>query len=203
MTAAILAEGLDLTESLRAVVERGAAFVPRALDESFRLRLQAEIEGGPFEAVPEEVGPVRQATEAFTVRGAMDGYATAQLLCRASASAIREQGHAIRGLATYRPNECTVQRYRPGPVGISPHLDGRRFRRLVAVFTTEGSAEFGICEERSGPMLAHWLAVPGSLVLLRAPGLAGHRDGRIFHTVGAPENGVRYSVAFRMNTNPQ
>jgi hypothetical protein len=203
VTERVLAHGLDLAAPLRDVVERGAAFVPSALDEGFRRRLQAEIEDGSFEPAPDEVGPVRQATEAFTIRHPTEGYPMSEALGRAALSAIRAQGEGIRGLATYRPNEFTVQRYRPGPVGISPHLDGKRFRRLVAVFTTEGSAPFAICAERAGPAIAQWIAEPGSLVLLRAPGLAGRRDGRPFHTVGAPDEGMRYSVAFRMNARSQ
>ena len=42
--------------------------------------------------------------------------------------------------ATYAPNEIYLQRYRPGSLGITPHLDGKRYRRLVAFFTVRGSA---------------------------------------------------------------
>ena len=38
--------------------------------------------------------------------------------------------------------------------------------------------------------------VPSSLVLLRAPGLAGAADSRPFHTVGGPTNDTRISLTF-------
>ncbi len=187
---------LDLRRVLREVAADGAGFVPRALAEPFRDRLQRAVERGPFGPVPEVIGPVRQETESFAIGpGALP---EADRLRRSLAALVRAHGRGIRGLATWRPNDVQAQRYRPGALGITSHLDGRRFRRLIAVFTTAGSARFAVSAERAGPAVAAWEAGPGSLVLLRGPGLAGLRDGRPFHTVSGPTAGYRYSVALRM-----
>lgn len=191
-----LAPGLDLAAALERVAATGAAFVPRALAEPFRSRLQSALESVDLRPVPASVGPVRQETEAASLPPGR--VPEADLLCRAFVRAVREAGRGIRGLATWRPDDVTVQRYRAGALGITPHLDGRRFRRLVAVFTTAGSARFTLHETREGAPVETWEAGPGSLVLLRGPGLGGLRDGRPFHAVAGPRAGARYSLALRM-----
>lgn len=186
-------------EALERTARDGAAFAPRALAEGFRRRLQEEIEGAPFRPLPEEIGPVRQETEAVELRVPLRGYPAVEELRRALTRAVRQGGRGIRGLATWRPNEVSVQRYRGGSMGITPHLDGKRYRRLIAVFTTKGRARFALCRDRAGEVVMEWETTPGSLVLLRGPGLAGLRDGRPLHQVTGPGSGWRYSIGFRMD----
>ena len=96
----------------------------------------------------------------------------------------------MRGLRTLSINEAGVVLYRPGSIGITSHLDGKRHRRLVIVLTLYGTAEFALCRDpqRDGrPELGE--PEPGSITLLRGPGLAGGRDGRPFHRVGTPKAG--------------
>jgi hypothetical protein len=193
-----LVAGLDLKEPLARTARSGAAFVPHAVPGGFLQRLQEEVERGPFRPLPEEIGPVRQETEAFEVRGRLAEYPLLAELRRALVRAVREQGGGIRGLSTWRSTEISVQRYRGWAVGITPHLDGKRYRRLVAIFTTLGRARFTVCRDRGGEPVEEWDTVPGSLVLLRGPGLGGLRDGRPFHRVSGPESGRRTSVGFRM-----
>ena len=186
----------DLDAALRLVAEAGAAHVPHLLSEPFRRRLQRQIESLPFRPAPEVVGEVRQQTETWEPTEDSGSPPAIEALRRALARAARRSG--IRGLRTWRPNDVAVQRYRAGSVGITSHRDGKRFRRLVAVVTTLGEAEFAIRHERHGEVMAGWEVGPGGLVLLRGPGLAGARDGRPFHEVSGPREGVRYSVGFRM-----
>src|SRR5947209_20633077 len=96
------------------------------------------------------------------------------------------RARGIRGLRTWKPNEAAVQRYRPGPYGITSHLDGKRYRRLVTVVTTTGEARFSLHSDRDAPPKKTWMVGPGGRVLLRAPGLAGAREGRPVHANGAP-----------------
>ena len=87
-------------------------------------------------------------------------------------------------------------RYHAGSLGITPHRDNRRYRHLIAILTVQGSASFTLCADRDGTILDQWHTVPNSLVLLRAPGLAGAADSRPFHTVGGPTNDTRISLTF-------
>jgi hypothetical protein len=211
MAQRIFVPGLNLATALQTVAQAGAAFVGQALTDPFRRQLQQEVEQGPFEPVPEAIGPVRQETEVYVIpdpcAGAHGGSAPAgpaypcvAALCRAFTEVVRASGRGIGGLDRYAPNVAYVQRYRPGSLGISSHLDGKRFAYLVAVFTSAGSATFSISHTRSGPPVHTWEAGPGSLVLLRGPHLAGVPNGRPFHAVAGPVDQARYSVTFRMDT---
>jgi hypothetical protein len=96
-----------------------------------------------------------------------------------------------------------VQRYEPGAIGVTAHVDSKRFVLLVAVFTHLGSSEFVVCEGRTEGVVEKWSTQPGTLVLLRGPGLGGVEDGRPFHAVREPAAGQRYSLTFRMNVRQQ
>jgi hypothetical protein len=186
----------DLDAPLGRVAGEGAAFVKEALAPPFLRRIRAELAGVPVERAPDRIGEVRQETEAATLPPDLEGYPATSALRVALVGAVRSSG--IRGLATWWPDDVAIQRYRQGALGITSHRDGKRFRRLVAVFTLEGRARFAIRSERHGRITAEWEAGPGALILLRAPGLAGARDGRPFHEVSGPPMGIRSSVAFRM-----
>jgi hypothetical protein len=190
---------IDLRDAVASVLAHGAAHVPTAIEPDLVRRLQGEIQGGPFEAAPEEVGPVRQRTDAYSMAPPFDGAVGA--LAEELAAALRDTG--VRGLRTWVPNDAAVQRYRPGPIGITPHLDGKRFRRVIAVVTTKGRARFALHPSREAEPSKTWIAVPGDLVLLRAPGLGGRRDGRPFHSIGPPDDGVRFSIGLRMDSRAQ
>jgi alkylated DNA repair dioxygenase AlkB len=190
------APGNDLPDALRRTAAEGFAFVPAALDDGFRRRLQREVLAAPFAPAPETVGQVRQETEACTLPRALEGYPAVAELREALTTTARAS--RVRGLRTWRPDDVALQRYHAGSVGITSHRDGKRFRRLVAVVTVAGRAGFAVRRERHGEVIARWEAGPGGLILLRGPGLAGARDGRPFHEVSGPLEGVRYSVGFRM-----
>ena len=197
-----LVEGLDLRSALLEAAERGAAFVPSAVSGPFLRRLKSELRAGPRRKFQETFGQVRQQIEGFDIEEPFDGYPAVAELCRELTTLVRSHGAGIRGLATWAPNETGVAIYRPGSIGITPHLDGKRYRRLVAVLTVWGSARFTVCRTRAGEVVAAWNAGPGSITLMRAPGLAGHRDGRPFHTVSGPRGGERCSLGIRMSVGP-
>ncbi len=189
---------LDLRSALRRTARDGFAYVPRAIEGRFRGLLWDEVAAGPFERFEESFGVVRQQIDGYDVRDPMDGLPRVALLGDELADLVRRHGRGIRGLATWRPNEVGVARYRPGSIGITPHLDGKWYRRLVGVATIHGAAAFEVCRDRAGDVVAAWDAGPGDLILLRGPGLGGARDGRPFHRVHGPRRGERCSLGFRM-----
>lgn len=178
--------------------ERGEALVRQALGSSFLAELQREARGAPLKAWPTEIGGVRQRMEGHFLRAPFDGFPVIRRL----ADALEDAALAseVPGLRTWRPNEVSIQRYRPGPPAIESHRDNVRYRRLIAIFTTAGRAAFRVLDGRHGEVVAEWIPKPGDLVLLRAPGLAHVRDGRPFHALDAPQHGERWSVSFRMDT---
>ena len=196
----VFRSGFRLRAALQRVAAHGFAFVPSALDERFRRRLQDEIDSGPFEHFQERFAQVRQQIDGFDVAAPFDGYPALSELCGELTDTVRIHGKGVRGLATWQVNEAGVARYRLGSVGITPHMDGRWYRRLVAVLTLYGRAPFAVCSDREGTVVAEWEAGPGDLTLIRGPGLVGVRDGRPLHTAGPPASGERCSLGLRMTT---
>ncbi|HXF56185.1 MAG TPA: alpha-ketoglutarate-dependent dioxygenase AlkB [Actinomycetota bacterium] len=180
------------------MVAAGAALVRGAVDGGFLPTLQAELERLPLRPAPEVVGPVRQETEECELPAPFEGAPAVSALARALTDAVRRDGQGIPGLERWVPTVASVQRYRAGSLGITPHRDGKRFVHLVAVVNVRGRARFSLHDTRSSPPADTWRLEPGDLVLLRGPGLGGLEDGRPFHSVRGPERGVRYSLGLRM-----
>lgn len=80
-------------------------------------------------------------------------------------------------------DDLVVQRYDPGPCGISPHRDHIRYINLIGVLVIDGAGDFAICDDRQGHGARPIPAAEGSLLLMRGPGFDGRRD-RPFHTLG-------------------
>jgi hypothetical protein len=198
-----LAPGLDLRDAVGECARNGHGRVTAALSTGLLRPLRAEIERGPFRRFAESFGPVRQQIDGYDVRVPTSGFPLLTALCRELRDEVRSQGRGVRGLATWAPNEVGVAHYVPGSVGITPHMDGKWYRRLVIVATLHGRAPFAICGSRDPQdILDRWITGPGDLVLMRGPGLAGARDGRPFHLVEGPRRGERLSLGIRMSGRP-
>lgn len=195
-----LAKGLDLRRPLRSAAQKGFAFVSNGLDESFRKRLRSEIDAGPFTPFQEEFGPVKQQIDGYDIAEPMTSFPLTSELLMDLRNLVRRHGHGVRGLATWVPNEAGVAHYVPGSIGITPHLDGKWYRRLVVVLTVYGRSRFAICGSRSADdVLDERVVGPCDLVLMRGPGLGGARDGRPYHLVEGPKRGERLSLGIRMS----
>jgi hypothetical protein len=192
----------DLRGALRAASETGAAFVADAVPADVLSAVAAELAPAPFAPLPEHSGRARQQGEIFVLTGEFCGYPAVRLLRDRLTSALRAAGDGIGGLDRWHPNDVSLQRYLASGIGITPHLDLKRYHYLVAVVTVEGTAEFTLCRNREGEPIAAWQASPGSLVLLRGPGLGGVEDGRPLHMVAGPVAGRRTSLGIRMDTRP-
>jgi hypothetical protein len=198
----VFVERLSLAAALRDTAARGYAYVPDALEPSFRRALDDEIDLGPWQRFDEPHGKVRMQIEGFDVAMPMHGFPAIASLRRDLEAVVRRDGAGVRGLRTWRPNEAGAVRYGSGATGISAHMDGRWYRRLVVVVTVRGTAPFSVHGARDGPALKTWTAQAGGLTLMRAPGLAGVRDGRPFHSIPGPKRGTRISLAMRMAVPP-
>ena len=195
-----IASGRDLADALRSCADVGFARLANAIDEGTARSLRSEIDAGPFRPFGESFGPVRQQIDGYDVPIPSRSFPTLTALCRELRDAVRTAGRDVRGLATWTPNEVGIAHYVPGSIGITPHMDGKWYRRLVVVLTVYGRAPFAICGSRDPTdVLERWSAGPGDLVLMRGPGLAGHRDGRPFHLVEGPRRGERLSLGIRMS----
>jgi hypothetical protein len=195
-----LRPGLDASEALQRTAIEGFGHVDDALDERFCRALWNEIRSGPLRRMAGTFGAagVRMEIDGFDLESPFDGFPLVAELARAFTNRVRSEGASVRGLATWRPNEAGVGVYRPGSVGVTAHMDGRWYRRLVAVFTLVGAARFEVRATREGETVEAWDARTGGVTFLRGPGLAGTRDGRPYHAVHGPRRGVRCSLALRM-----
>jgi hypothetical protein len=199
-----LTSGLDLSDALRRTAADGFAHVDDVLEPPFARALWGEIRRGPLRTMRGSFGAagVRMDTEGFDVRAPFPGFPHIEGLAADIATRVREDGAGVRGLRTWRPNEAGIGVYRPGSVGVTAHLDGKWYRRIVVVITVVGSARFEVRASRDGELLGAWVARAGGVTLMRGPGLAGSRDGRPYHAVHGPARGVRCSVALRMAVRP-
>lgn len=196
---ATLSAIFDLRAALDEVVDNGAAYVDGALTAGFHDLLEAEVIGEEFDTMSGYAGVAEQEGEVLRIRDGITRYPNLARLRTDLIHRVHADGHGIEGIDRWEPNEADVQRYAAGALGITPHLDRKRYHVLVAVFTLAAAAPFTVCADRSGTIRTRWQAAPCSLVLLRAPGLAGTDDGRPLHTVEGPRTGHRISVSFRMN----
>jgi len=193
----------SLSAALLKVAARGFAHVDGLVGEAFLSDLRREVEGGPLRRMEGSFGAagVRMEIDGYDLEAPFEGFPVLTELAGSFTARVRSDGAQIRGLRTWRPNQAGVAVYRSDSVGVTSHLDGRWYRRLVAVFTVEGSARFEVRSSREGDLLERWEARAGSATLMRAPGLAGVRDGRPYHAVHGPPRGIRCSLALRMRVD--
>jgi hypothetical protein len=190
---------ISAARALETCATRGHARIAGAIEPAFLLRLRAELDAGPFRPFRESFGPVHQQIDGYDVAVPSADFPLLNGLSEDVGALVRTEGRGIRGLATWRPNEVGIAHYVPGSIGITPHLDGKWYRRLVVVATVYGRARFAVCGSRDPTNVVEaWTSSPGDLVLMRGPGLAGNRDGRPFHLVDGPRRGERLSVGIRM-----
>ena len=199
-----LQRGFDASDALQRTAVDGFGHVEDALDERFRRALWSELRSGPLRRMAGTFGAagVQMEIDGFDVGSPFEGFPFVAELAEALTERVRSDGASVRGLATWRPNEAGIGVYRPGSVGVTAHMDGKWYRRLVAVFTLVGAARFEVRAAREGEPVEAWDARAGGVTFMRGPGLAGVRDGRPYHAVHGPKRGVRCSLALRMSVRP-
>lgn len=191
----------DLAAAIREVRRQDACKIGGALTPDARHRLVTALVDAGFQPAPEQVGAVRQDFDLLVVRPPASGdpsFAPLRALCDEYAEQLRRLIPQQPWLDDFAPTGIYVQRYSPGSQGISPHRDGRRFVKLVSIFSLGAPAELHLCHDRQGSSLRRYRLACGDLLLLRAPGFAGQGDARPLHFVSGPKVGVRYSISVRM-----
>ena len=188
----------DLAAAVGEVRRQDACKIAEALTPDARHRLVAALAAAGFQRAPEQVGTVRQDFDLLVVRPPASGdpsFAPLLALCDEYAELLRGLIPQQPWLGDFAPTDIYVQRYSPGSQGISRHLDGRRFVKLVSIFSLGAPAEL---HDREGSSLRRYRLACGDLLLLRAPGFAGQGDAGPLHSVSGPKGGVRYSISLRM-----
>src|SRR5262249_54233894 len=198
----VLSLNADLAGGLRSAARdgAGAAFLPDALPADACARIVGELASARFSRLQEHEGRARQEGEILVIRNGLRDYPAIRRLRRELVNAAYEAADEIAGLASWEPNEVSAQRYLAGSLGITPHLDLKRYRYLIVVATVEGTADFTLCKNRQGDLVTTWRAETGSLILLRGPGLGGADDGRPLHAVAGPPPGPRAPPGVRLGT---
>jgi hypothetical protein len=139
--------------------------------------------------------------DGYDLEAPFEGFPVLTELAGSFTARVRSDGAQIRGLRTWRP----TRRGSPstGRIGRRHLASGRPLvpaaRRGLH---RGGSARFEVRSSREGDLLERWEARAGSVTLMRAPGLAGVRDGRPYHAVHGPPRGTRCSLALRMRVDP-
>ena len=101
-------------------------------------------------------------------------------------------------LERFQINDIVVQRYAAGSSGISANRDHLKYRGLVCLILLSGTGQFFICKDRLQSKKSEILWTPGSILFMRAPGLANH-DERPFHYL-VDIRTERYSIGLRYNS---
>ena len=190
--------------ALEETAQHGAAKIERALTGAAQRELLAALDAADFERAPERVSQVEQDFDMVAIKLAdkptEPGLTPVFALADEYTAFLRQQAHALDlpRLADFTPTDVHVQRYRPGSRGITPHRDGRRFVTLISIFSLGNSAQFVLCRDRQGTPLRRYRLASGDLLLLRAAGFARDSSPGPMHAVSGPEEGVRYSITFRM-----
>ena len=194
----------DLAAAMEETGRIGAGTIRGALAPEARHGLVAALDVAAFERAPEQVGDVRQDFDLMMMKPGLAPAAPAL----SPLLALAEEYAALLGaqatsldepwLADFVATDIHVQRYGRSSVGISPHRDGRRFIKLISIFSLGSPVEFRLCRDRRGSPLKRYQLDCGDLLLLRAPGFAGRPSARPLHSVSGPAGEVRYSITLRM-----
>jgi len=194
----------DLDAAMEETGRIGAGTVRGALAPEARHGLVAALESAAFQRAPERVGDVSQDFDLLVMKPRLGPAAQAlsPLLALAEeyAALLRARPMSLDEpwLADFVPTDIHVQRYGRGSAGISPHRDGRRFIKLISVFSLGSPAEFRLFRDRRGSPLRRYQLDCGDMLLLRAPGFTERPSAGPLHSVSGPAGEVRYSITLRM-----
>ena len=178
----VLAGGMHMRGLVDWVAEEGAAFESQALTAEALEAVQEDVARLQWTPQFQAEDPWLQYSDAL-----LKGEDLAQLpgiaaVREALEREVREQG-GRPGLESYEINDIKVQHYEAEVDGIATHQDYTEDRYLVMALTVVGGGPFELLTaRRGGTVWRRFETIPGSLVLLWAPGLTtGDGDRRPAH----------------------
>ncbi len=187
-------------------IKLGYSFDTQVLTRAFYLDLAKEVSGGPFEEFLDVSLGVYQKFAVFSPDyfspDTRNRFPLLRELGDAIGAIVRSNAAQNVPLRSWQPNDVAVQKYSGRYDGIGRHRDFASDIHLVASFTVKGTGEIGIHDRREDPNASKFIQTsPGSLLLLRAPGLVeSDEDLRITHSVRSPYSSPRISVTYRLAT---
>ncbi len=191
-------ETIDLGPLIQHLEELGACSTP-LLREDFRLMLLKEANGYSYQPEDEVVSSgertVRQ--QMGTIESFPDG--SRYLLLSDAFQELIDRSLSAMPVYPFQStltfNSLSLQKYEPGSIGITPHLDSLRYINLICLFVIGGQGRFFVCADRAGNGSVEIDALPGALILMRAPGFMGSQARPFHYLKDIPE--TRYSFGLR------
>jgi hypothetical protein len=207
----VLRPEFDLAAAVKQTTERGYLFATDALQAEARQALAFEINNTELAASDERAqavnagrpNEVQQHHERAYFAYGDERIPAANFVVNSLVQQIR----AIRDhpeLRSWQPTEVGYQRYRGSRDWIGPHRDRASDQLLSVTFTLSGSGMVRIFEAVGDnpndysqlSQTDEFRTLPGSLMLLRAPGLGNGEQ--VIHQVLPPAAGRRLIVNLRM-----
>lgn len=192
--------GLSFSHLLHNVVTFGGTFVPQAFTNEYLAYLLEEIDAQTYgEYCSKEDANVYEKHRDFRARIYQTDACIPRLtdLAEQIGWRVRLAELSYANNQDFYPDDINVWRYTDASSGIGKHRDYSHDKYLIVGVTIKGYCTleyYGSDNENQKPQV--WQAGPGSLMLLRGPGLCDN-DTRPFHAVNAPVHGERISVIIR------
>lgn len=174
---------------------QGWAFCPEALTREYRQELLGEVQTDIFKPYLPQRKVVSEEYDYLDNPTALDSVAE---LGEVIGHLIRLRRGRYEALDSWVANDVSVQRYGTDTAGIGPHFDYSWNRLLIVSVTLQGCSKIGLYGNKEDIKPFKELETgPGSLVLLRAPGILPGGDGRIRHSVSPPIGRARIAIIYR------
>lgn len=193
---------LNFDSLLRAVASYGGVFVEQAFTDEYLAYLLEEVEHLDYgEYNSSDNDSVYEKHRDFRARVYQTDASIPRLTELVEYIGWCMRIPNIRGVNNhlFYPDDVNVWRYSDKSCAIGKHRDYSHDLYLIAGITLTGYCTleyWGEDKDNTKPKL--WQAGPGSLMLLRGPGLCTN-DTRPYHAVNAPLHGERISIVVRQD----
>ena len=168
------------------------------LREPERKQLLREVMALDYKSGPEYVGTHKVLQQITFSEIYIDSTSGIALYARKFSDKIKFLAKRYR-FDLFRPmfgfNEFMVNKYEKGSVGITPHRDNSYFKNLIALIVLDGSGDFYICDDRDRKNSRLKKAVPGSCILMVAPGFLNQSIQPMHYLTNITED--RYVLCLR------